>query len=215
GTNYETEFAAGESGTFDIDVAGGALRGRTVEAGTGAPVAGVDVSLWLVGEDEGHPTTSLKTGTQGAFEAPVLKEGRYRIVTARKGYGQEGRGGELTRGATAEGGLELQPAEGVSLKVTDARDGRALEAIVVVRDGAKRVVANQHAGADDEGAVLIALADGAYVLSTSASGYGTATLPITAPSRGLQVALTPGGTLVLESPRNLRGRIRLVQPDGE
>ena len=41
------------------------------------------------------------------------------------------------------------------------------------------------------------------------------TLPITAPGKGLQVGLTPGGTLVIESARNLRGRIRLMQPDGE
>jgi hypothetical protein len=52
-------------------------------------------------------------------------------------------------------------------------------------------------------------------LSTSANGYGTATVPIRAPARGLRVALTPGGTLVIESPRDIKGRVRLVQPDGE
>lgn len=122
---------------------------------------------------------------------------------------------ELARGATAEVLFELQPASGVSVKVTDARDGRTLEAIVVVRDGAKRIVANHHAGQEADGAVNIPLADGPYVLSTSATGYGTRTLPITAPSKGLEVGLTPGGTLVIESARNLRGRIRLVDPDGE
>jgi len=213
--SYETEYVAAESGAFDIDVTGGALRGRAVDAGTAAPIPGVDVSLWPMGGNENHPVTSLQTGAQGGFDAPLLREGRYRVVTAKKGYGQQAREVELARGATADLLFELQPADGVSVKVTDARDGRTLEAIVVVRDRAKRIVANQHAGTDADGAVIIPLADGPYLLSTSASGYGTATLPITAPGKGVQVGLTPGGTLVIESPRNLRGRIRLMQPDGE
>jgi 5-hydroxyisourate hydrolase-like protein (transthyretin family) len=213
--SYETDYVAVESGPFDIDVTGGALRGRAVEAGTAAPIPGVDISLWPMGGNENHPVTSLQTSAQGAFEAPLLREGRYRIVTAKEGYGQQVREVELARGATADLLFELQPADGVSVKVTDARDGRTLEAIVVVRDRARRIVANQHAGTDADGAVLIPLADGPYLLSTSANGYGTATLPITAPGKGVQVALTPGGTLVIESARNLRGRIRLMQPDGE
>ena len=215
GVSYETEYVAVESGPFDIDVTGGALRGRAVQAGTDTPVSGVDVSLWLVGGDENAPVNTLQTSAQGGFEAPILREGRYRVVTGKKGFGQQVREVEISRGATADVLIELQPAAGVSVKVSDARDGRTLEAIVVVRDGAKRIVANKHAGQDADGAVSIPLADGPYVLSTSASGYGTKTLPITAPAKGLQVGLTPGGTLVIESARNLRGRIRLVQPDGE
>jgi Carboxypeptidase regulatory-like domain len=213
--NYETDYVAAESGAFDIDVTGGTLRGRAVQAGTDTAVPEVDVSLWLVGGEENTPATSVQTNAQGTFEAPLLREGRYRVVTARKGYGQRVREVELAHAATTEVLLELQPAAGVSVKVSDARDGRTLEAIVVVRDGAKRIVANQHAGPDEDGAVVIPLADGPYILSTSATGYGTRTLPIVAPAKGLQVGLTPGGTLVIESPRNLRGRIRLVQPDGE
>jgi hypothetical protein len=31
----------------------------------------------------------------------------------------------------------------------------------------------------------------------------------------LRIGLTPGGTLRIESPRDLRDRVRLIQPDGE
>jgi hypothetical protein len=65
-----------------------------------------------------------------------------------------------------------------------------------------------------DGSLSIALADGPYLLSTSASGYGTATLNVSAPARDIRVGLTPGGTLVVESQRELRGRVRLVRPDG-
>jgi hypothetical protein len=99
--------------------------------------------------------------------------------------------------------------------VVDARDGRALDAIVVVRDMARQIVANQHSGVGPQGELNIPLAPGPYLLSTSAGGYGTVTRPVTAPAQGLRVGLTPGGTLVIESPRDLRGRVRLIQPDGE
>ena len=68
--------------------------------------------------------------------------------------------------------------------------------------------------ASADGSLSIALADGPYLLSTSASGYGTATLHVSAPAREIRVGLTPGGTLVVESERELRGRVRLVRPDG-
>jgi hypothetical protein len=86
---------------------------------------------------------------------------------------------------------------------------------VVVRDQGKRIVANRHSGADENGVLNIPLADGSYLLSTSASGYGTVTMPVTSPANGLRVALTPGGTIVIESTRELKGRVRLIQPDGE
>ena len=210
-----TSHVVAESGVFDIDVTGGGLRGRAVDAATQAPVAGAEVTLWLIGEGENTPASTLTTSAQGSFDAQSLREGRYRLVTSKKGYGQQVREVDVARGGAADVLLELQPADGVTVTVTDARDGRPLEAIVVVRDAARRIVANRHAGADGEGAVTIPLADGPYLLSTSASGYGTATLPITSPARGLRVGLTPGGTLVIESPQPIPGRIRLVQPDGE
>lgn len=111
--------------------------------------------------------------------------------------------------------LELLPADGVTVTVVDARDQRPLEAIVVVRDHGRHIVANRHSGVGADGALNIPLAGGSYSLSTSATGYGTATVKVTAPAKGLRMGLTPGGTLVVESARDLRGRVRLVQPDGE
>ena len=144
-----------------------------------------------------------------------MREGRYRLIASKAGFGQEQREVEVGRGSAAEVTFELQPADGVSLSVVDARDGRPLEATVVVRDEARRIVANRHSGVAEDGALNIPLSNGSYLLSTSASGYGTATLPVKAPSHGLRVRLTPGGTLRIESPRDLRGRVRLVQSDGE
>jgi carboxypeptidase family protein len=212
-TAFATEYTVAGSAELDIDIAGATLTGRAVRADTGAPVAGVDVSLFRAGESQTAAATA--TNAQGGFSARSLRDGAYRVVTSKAGFGQVVREVELARAAPAEVTLELAPADGVTLSVVDGRDGRTLDGIVVVRDAQKRVVANQHSGAGADGTLTIPLADGAYVLSTSATGYGTATLPVTSPSAGLKVALTPGGTLVLTSERSLQGRVRLVQPDGE
>jgi 5-hydroxyisourate hydrolase-like protein (transthyretin family) len=213
-TSYTTELEVKESAVFDLDVTGGAVRGRVVDAASDAPIAGVEVSLWKEGKTDGPVDTGV-TSAEGTFEAPWLREGRYRAVTSKKGYGQQAAELSVARGETAELRLALRAADGITLAVTDARDGRSLSAIVVVRDPQKRIVANRHAGPDESGAVNIPLADGPYLVSASASGYGTATLSVTSPARGVAVGLTPGGTLVVETARPRDARIRLVQPDGE
>ena len=210
---FATEYVVTGSAQFDVDIAGAVLTGRAVRADTGAPVPGVEVSLFRAGE--GRTSATASTNAQGAFSARSLRDGAYRVVTSKAGLGQVVREVELARNSPVDVTLELSPAEGVSLTVVDGRDGRTLDAIVVVRDAQKRIVANQHAGVGADGVVNVALADGSYVLSTSATGYGTATLPVTAPGAGLKVALTPGGTLLLASEKSLHGRVRLLQPNGE
>jgi Carboxypeptidase regulatory-like domain len=213
--SFQTEYVVTGSAEFDIDITGGAIAGRVVRADGGAPLPGVEVSFFLLGGSENKPEGSATTTSQGTFAERSLREGRYRLITSKPGFGQEVRDVEVTRGGKAEVLLELSPADGVSVTVVDARDSRPLEAIVVVRDQARRIVANRHSGVDEQGLLNIPLADGSYLLSTSASGYGTVTVPVTAPTQGLRIGLTPGGTLVIESARDLKGRVRLVQPDGE
>lgn len=215
-TNYTTEYTVAGSDELDIDVTGTALQGRVVRADGGAPVPGVEVTLWpLFGGSQNSPAQTATTGEQGEFSLRALHEGRYRLTTSKPGFGQDVRELDLERGAAGQVQIELTPAAGITVTVVDQRTGRPLEGIVVVRDAARHIVANRHSGVGADGALNIPLADGAYILSVSASGFGTVTRPVTAPSTGLRVALTPGGTLVIESTRLVEGRVRLLQPDGE
>jgi uncharacterized protein (DUF2141 family) len=213
--SFRTEYEVTTSAQLDIDATGAAIAGTVADASTSAPIGGAHVSLWYLEGNENRPERSLETSATGLFSARALREGRYRILVSMDGYGQEIRAVDLRPSSVVETAFELTPAEGLAVEVVDARDGRPLDAVVVVRDGSRAIVANRHSGVDAEGALRIALAPGRYLLSTSASGYGTATLPVTAPGSGLRVGLTPGGTLVIESARSLSGRARLVQADGE
>jgi hypothetical protein len=193
GLSYEAEYQVTESAQLDIDATEAAHRhggGRT----TGAPIAGAEVSLWPIGAGENRPDQTLRTSALGTFTARALREGRYRLLASKDGYGQEVHEAELRRGSASEVAFDLAPAEGLTVEVVDARDGRPLDAVVVVRDASRRIVANRHSGVGADGALTIPLAPGRYLLSTSASGYGTATLPVSAPGRGIRVPLTPGGS---------------------
>ena len=217
-SSYSTEYtqAGADVGQFDIDITGAALQGRVVRADGGAPIAGVEVAFWpLFGGSQNSPAETATTSEQGDFTVRSLREGRYRLTTAKAGFGQQVRELELERGAAGPLVIELAAAAGLTVAVVDQRTARALDGIVVVRDASRRIVANRHSGVGPDGALNIPLADGAYILSVSASGYGTVTRPVTAPSSGLRIALTPGGTLVIESTRLVEGRVRLLQPDGE
>ena len=213
--SYEAEHVVTAGAEIDIDATGAAIGGSVLDATTGAALGEAEVSLWPLDTGEARPSTTVRTSAGGVFSARSVREGAYRVLTSRDGYGQDAREIELRRGAMEELKVELTPAEGLGVEVVDARDGRALEAVVVVRDMSRRVIANRHSGVGADGSLTIPLAPGDYLLSTSAAGYGTATLPVRAPGRGLRVPLTPGGTLVIESGRELRGRLRLVRPDGE
>jgi protocatechuate 3,4-dioxygenase beta subunit len=199
---------------LDIDTTGAEVSGRTVQT-DGTPLGGVDVSLWRLDARANTPVASVNSGAGGAFSVRWVKDGRYRLIGAKEGFGQDVHEVDLARGPTSELLLRLQPADALQVAVVDARDGRPLDATVVVRDPGRKIVARTHSRVDADGSFKISLAPGAYLLSASAAGYGTATLPVTAPGAGPRVGLTPGGTLLVESVRDLRGRLRLVRPDGE
>jgi hypothetical protein len=215
-TFFSTEHTVGGSDELDIDVTGASVQGRVVRADGGEPVGGVEVAFWpLFGGRQNTAAQNATSNEQGEFSVRALHEGRYRLTTSKAGFGQQVRELDLQRGAAGPVSIELAPAGGITVTVVDQRSGRALEAVVVVRDAQRRIVANRHSGLGDDGALNIPLADGAYILSTSANGFGTATRPVTAPSSGLRIALTPGGTLVIDSTRLVQGRVRLLQADGE
>jgi protocatechuate 3,4-dioxygenase beta subunit len=212
--SYQADHAVSATSELDIDATGAALAGSVADAASGNPIDDAEVSLWRL-DDSTHPTTTVRTNASGTFQARSVREGAYRLLTSKDGYGQDARPLELRRGAAEDVRVDLTPSEGLSVRVVDARDDRALEAVVAVRDMAHQVVANRHSGVGTDGTLTIPLAPGPYLLSTSATGYGTATLQVNAPGHGLRVPLTPGGTLVVESARELRGRLRLLGPDGE
>lgn len=139
---------SGEGGErIDLDLPGGALEGRVVDA-SGEPVVGIEV--YAEPELEGGPGpssfTSSWTAPDGSF-AVDIPAGTYRIGAG--GHWEASGNPDLSFGSTllsgvrveagsTVGGLELvlQPAVDVSGVVRDAHGDVAPGAIVFARDGA-------------------------------------------------------------------------------
>src|SRR5262249_21394549 len=82
--NYRGKYAVSGSGTFDIDVRGAILRGRVIDADSGAPVseAGVGVN----GKGTATPFSSTTTDSDGRFLISALLDGTYTLSAHRETY---------------------------------------------------------------------------------------------------------------------------------
>jgi hypothetical protein len=183
-----------------------------IDATTGAPVADAVVSAWRPGNDT--PSAETRSRDDGGFRMRPSTGGPHRLLVAKAGYAHQLLEVDLQIGVNPAVVFELRPSDGLGLTVVDARDHAPLNATAAVLDAAGRIVARARPTFAGDGVLTIPLAAGQYRLVTSDIGYGSAMQPVTAPGR-VRVALTPGGTLVVESARELSGRLRLVRPGGE
>ena len=143
---FETRYEVTGEAQLDIDVTPVALHGRSVDATSGARLPKTSISLWSVGAGGNRPLESATTNAGGEFTLRTSSEGRYRVLATSDGYGHATQELELQRGENPPVLLELQPSEGLSIAVVDARNRRALAASVVVRDATRRIVANEQPG---------------------------------------------------------------------
>lgn len=216
GASYQTRAVVHDSSQFDIDMTGAIVRGTVVDATNDMPLKNVSISLWRNEGDTpaGDSISDSMSDTRGRFATSGIAEGRYRVLAQKDGFAQQTKEVDLSAGAPTEIAFRLTPADGVRVRVVDGRDGHLLSANIVVRDRQKRVVANKDDVSSD-GTATIPLAPGDYLLSASATGYGSVTMPITAPSNEIRVPVTPGGTVVIRSQQERFVKVRLLMPNGE
>jgi protocatechuate 3,4-dioxygenase beta subunit len=207
---FETGYQVRGPAEFDIHFDEGKIEGRVVEAGTRKPVSGATVSV-----EAGSPgSVSLMTSTavsddDGRFVILSAVKGSLRVTARKEGYGAVVR--ELASDGTVSGvELEMARSSGTKLYVVDARDGRALLPVVTSYDLSGNALMTDRFQSMDQGAVMIDLVPGQYLLEIGAGGYAARRVRVTVPSNTLRVALTPGGRLVMRAPlaRSYRVTIR-------
>jgi hypothetical protein len=98
------------STTLDIDITGAALIGRIARADGGAPLAGVEVSLFAPGQPQ-QARAIVLTDSQGRFAMRSLPPGRYRLVASKPGVAQNAVEVDLVLGPARELLLQLTPTE--------------------------------------------------------------------------------------------------------
>lgn len=217
---FQTTYRVNGSGTFDIDYKTGGLRGRVIDAGTGEPVGSASVQLRSTNtsSDAIRISRGAITDNNGTFAFDAVPAGQYLATVSGDGYGNVVQ--DLQVGTQGMDNLELKLSrnEGVTLKVVDARDGHALNGSVFVYDLQGRLVYETRmffgGGAADTSAVKLPLAAGSYQAWVTAGDYAGRNITLQSPSTPPAVALTPGGTIVVQSKHSQRMRMRLIDSNG-
>ena len=213
-TTYQVRSGAS---TFDIDYRVASVRGRVIDAGTNEPLADATVSFRPSNSAEMRIARSAVTDPNGNFMMESVSPGTYTVTASREGYGADVK--EEVFGDSGRDGLEFRiaRADGVTLKVVDARDGRPITAFVTVFDGAGRVVwptdSGMRFGPGAAGDLQLSLAPGSYTATVMTPDYATQTVQLTSPSTRT-VAMSRGGTILVESKHSTRRRMRLLDASG-
>lgn len=214
--SYETEYRVSSSANFDIDMKATGVRGRVVDADTGEPVVEASVSLTKTGSPGagGFFAPGMVTDNAGTFNVEPVAPGNYQARASKADYGQQNVDVTVSEGSTSEVEIKIRRNDGLGLRVFDARDGRALEASVVVRDGQNRIAYTGMPRPDGRGIMRISLAPGSYRLTVDAMDYAQSTVTVTSPASEVRIGLTPGGTLEIQSRAASRQIGRLMSSTG-
>lgn len=214
---YQTTYEVSGSSNFDIDYTATALRGRVVDAATGDPLNDARVRLRAVQSDGPfRGDLSAATDVAGTFTIDFVAPGTYTVTADKTGFGNDMKEVVITERQPQDVDFRLSKADGITLKVVDARNAQGINAYVWVYDQTGRFVGDsgmRFGGADSASDVKVALAPGQYSVVVSSIDYAPVTVNIASP--GTQtVRLSPGGKIVLRSSRSERQRIRLVDANG-
>lgn len=215
---YQTTYhVRSGASTFDIDYKIASVRGRVVDAGTNEPIADAMVNFRPSASTEMRVARAAMTDPNGNFTMESVSPGTYVVTASREGYGAETK--EEPFGESGRDGLEfrLSRNDGVTLRVVDGRDGREISAMVTVYDAAGRVVYDTRSsgfpGFGSTTNMHLPLAPGSYTATLTMTGYAVSTARLTSPSNQT-VAMTPGGTIAVQSRHSVVRRMRLLDSSG-
>jgi hypothetical protein len=141
--------------------------------------------------------------------------GAYSISAEKEGYGTKPM--DITVGdSPAEIEIKLSPNAGVTLKVVDGRDGRLLMAYVRVVDSRNVPVYDppMRFGGGTPEPIRLPLESGSYRATIYANGYAARVVTLVSPSSPT-IAMTPGGSIAVQSKASTIRRARLMMPDGK
>jgi uncharacterized GH25 family protein len=217
-STYQTTYEVRGSSTFDIEYSATGVRGRVVDASTHEPLGDARVQLRAnnTGPDSPRfPARVSATDANGVFMLDSIPTGSYTLSADKTGFGNYSKTIQVGDSDLADVELPLSKTEGITIKVVDARDNRALGAAVVVFDTAGRQVQEQRGffPGMEAGETKLALSPGTYVVTVGTQGYGTRSVTLRAPGSHT-IPLMPSARINVKSKHSERVRVRLLDASG-
>jgi hypothetical protein len=158
-------------------------------------------------------TADTKTDASGTFAVTIPKsDAAYSVTVELEGFAT------ATQRAIAGGAplhVTMARTDGLRVRLVDARTGATLDGYAIAVDEGGHLLARAQDQKPD-GTLRLPVSAGTYRIAVSASGYASQLTTSAAPRRDeLRVALTPGGSLIVNTDRDSNDAIKLVMPNGE
>ena len=207
GVVYNERATFSTSGVYDIDVRAWALRGRVVDAQSGAPIADAQIMFQQLGNAAGggmgvRPTVS---DFSGRFVSDLVPEKKWRLRVQRDKYETTFMDVDIVQGMP-EVEVRMNPASALTVRVVESRNGAPIAgAYVTASDSTGRPVSSSTTL--DDGTAKVWLGPGHYVIHANGMNYISGSAQTDVPGPVVQISLDRSGRIVIASPAGARVRL--------
>lgn len=212
---FQTKYTVSASGTFDIDIRGASLRGKVVDATSGAPVSNAQVT---VKSAQAYAAGSATSDSEGHFVIDALVDATYDLRVTLEPYSAATQQVVVSGGTAADVEVRLEQAPAVAIHVVDSITGAPVDANVMVSTPAHTTTVQ--ALRLDTGEYKTWLQPGSYIAGVFGNAYVASNTPFTTPPADVRIAIVHGGRLIImaKSAQQVRfeqpgdGRPRILGP---
>lgn len=177
---FNSRLAVAGEMVYDVDIGGGRVSGRVVDAVTRAPVADALVR---------QTSVEVRTGADGRFSLDDVPDGAQKLVANAAGYAPELHAFTAANGVASELEIALTRGTPVQVRLVDASSGQPLEGFAMIGDAVGMLAIAAGAVPADGTGLQLQLAAGRYELHAMAQGYARKSATLTVPGPPLTLAL--------------------------
>jgi protocatechuate 3,4-dioxygenase beta subunit len=202
-SQYQTKYTASVSGTFDIDIHGATVRGRVVDARSGAPIANARVLLMSRMPANG----SAFTDSDGRFAIDVMPDATYELQVNREEYAIATQSVVIANGSTPDVEVRLEQVPPTTIHVTDSTTGAPVDVTVMISDSSRAFRGEMVRV--EPGTWRAWLKPGTYSASVGGPGFVFKSQSFTTPTGDVTIQAVRAGTLLIRAHSAQRARLDL------
>jgi hypothetical protein len=181
GFGFKTKYTATANATFDLEIHGASLKGRTIDWSTGAPVSNVHV---LLSGSQGLPVGS---DSSGRFAFDGLADGTYELTASRQDYASAVEHFVVANGAVSDFELRMEKVPATIIHVVDSNSGAPVKADLTIISTTSSLV--NMATQVDAGTFKVWVRPGAYTVFVHAADFSRKQMDITVPTSDITISL--------------------------
>ncbi|MGA8808526.1 MAG: carboxypeptidase regulatory-like domain-containing protein [Thermoanaerobaculia bacterium] len=200
-SQYQTKYTASASGTFDIDIHGATLRGRVVDARSGAPVAGALVLLM----SKLPANSSARTDSDGRFTIEAIPDATYDLQVNREQYAVASQPVVVANGSTPEVEVRMEQVPPITIHVADSTTGAPVDVNVMISDSTRAF--RGEVTRVESGTWRAWLSPGTYSASVGGPGYVFKSQSFTTPGNDVTIQIVRAGALLINAHTAQRARL--------